>query len=606
MIPLNADNIDQIIEEFSSDELLDLGEDLLNIAIEMTMQEDLELPEIESVARSNDLLAIIPKVVASRLNKAEIYSQKFASLDYEDLIFAGYALSELRSIRKRLEDVLSLVERRTYDDLNDIYREIFEDLRENFEVNAALYRKALQNVNEAYRIQSRHLMTRAIEVYKKVTFYNFEHFLHKDVTVLEEYREHLNNAIELIESSEIHEKYADQLHGLRRTLILVMEALSTQAIGTGFSTKKLSYIHNILYHIRHNPEEYIFEVIQRFATISKEHALQGYMTPEEMAVRYKTRYIKHNRVLLSFISNPIDVSQDSMLEIANTILKNLSVALNVKLTFIRTGWLCDQITAAASKTTPGDSPLPYPQDELSSYYEQLIHSLRILEQYTINSNYLEDLQEKCYRTAIILVEWSGGDHLSEIIAVLERYQIYSARRLFVLRISTLCIFISSHSAIHLATIASEKILSVCRDVIQYKYDFLKPSSIYLESRFDLEYYREPVLSKIETGIQIVQTGQFPQQTEKETQQQVPVPFTPEEQARLKTFFSQLVIDCLALKVQELDTLPNILPEDQPITKEEILSRVAASKEHIKYFLKKHAKESQLFLETYHQHDEILF
>ncbi len=58
------------------------------------------------------------------------------------------------------------------------------------------------------------------------------------------------------------------------------------------------------------------------------------MTPEEIAVRYRTRYIKHNRVLLSFISNPIDVKQDFILEVINTILQNLSFALNVKLQFI--------------------------------------------------------------------------------------------------------------------------------------------------------------------------------------------------------------------------------------------------------------------------------
>lgn len=604
MIPLDADNIDQIMEEFSSDELLNLSEDLLNIAIELTMQDDLELPEIESVARSNDLLAIIPKVIAARLNKAEIYSQKFASLDHEDLIFAGYSINELRSIRKLLEDVLTLVERRTYDDLNDIYREVFDDLKENFEVNATLYRKALQNVNEAYRIQSRHLMTRAIEVYKKVTFYNFEHFLHENVSVLEEYQEHLNNAIELIESSEIHEKYVDQLHGLRKTLILVLEALNTQAIGTGFSTKKISYIHDILYHIRHDPEEYIFEVLQRFATTSKDHVLQGYMTPEEIAVRYKTRYTKHNRVLLSFISNPVDVSNDVVLEIGNNILKNLSIALNVKLGFIRTNRLCDQISNAASEAV--DSSVPYTQDKLSSDYDQLTYSLNILEQYTINSDYLEALQEKCYRTAIILLEWAEGDHLQEIIDVLQHYQIYAARRLFVLRISTLCIFISSHSAYQLSTIASEKILKVGRDVIQYKYDFLKPSSIYLESRFDLEHYREPVLSKIEAAIQIVQTGLPSERPSESPDSHSPDQFSAEEQDLLKPFFSQLVIDCLALKVQELDNLPIIVPENQSLTREEILLRIDASKDHISYFLKQYKEESHRFLETYQQQDEISF
>ncbi len=606
MIPVDADNLDQMIEEFSSDELLNLSEDLLKIAIELTMQDDLELPEIESVARSNDLLAIIPKIVASRLNKAELYSQKFTALDQEDLIFAGYTVDELRSVKKLLEDVLSLIERRSRDDLNDIYREVFDELKDNFEINPGFYRKALCKVNEAYRIQSRHLMTTAIEVYKKVTFYNFDHFLHQNPGELEEYQEHLTNAIELIESSEIQEKYGEQLHELRKTLILVLEALNTQAIGTGFSTKKISYIHDILYHIRQRPEEYIFEVLQRFSQLGKDRQrVEDYMPPEEIAVRYSSRYIKHNRVLLSFITNPIDVNQDILLESANTVLKNLSDALNVKLRFIRTGRLCEQILD--DYTTTDHLFSPYSQDVLKRYYDQLSYSLAILEKYTINSDYLENLQEQCYRISIKLVESSEEEHLEELISLVQRYQIYAARRLFALRISTLCIFISSRSARQLSHIATEKILTVCRDVIQYKYDFLKPSSIYLESRFDLEYYREPVLSKIDAALHILQTGEMEEAPETVSEEAVPEISTQleeEDESRLKPFFSQLVIDCLALKVQELDTLPTIVPADQPLTREEIVSRIDAAKDHIQYFLKQLNEESVLFLESYQPQDDV--
>ena len=603
MINLHDDNIDQIIEEFSSNELINLSDDLLKVAIELTLQEDLDISEIDSIARGNDLLAIIPKIIASRLNKAELYSQKFASFNQEDLVFAGYSITELRNIRKLLEDVISLVERQSRDDL---YREVFDELKDNFELDAAIYRNALNNVNEAYRIQSRHLMSHAIETYKKVTSYNFEHFLHEEIGVLEGYREHLNNAIELLESSEIRGKYAEQLHELRETLILVLEAMNTHIIGHGFSHKRISYIHDILYHIRHDPDEYIFKVIRRFATISHEKTLQGYMTPEEIAVRYRTRYIKHNRVLLSFISNPIDVNNDFILEVTNTLLQNLSIALNVKLQFIRTGQLCDQIFQASSGTDVDTKP-PYSQTSLESFYQQVNNILTILERYTINSDYLESLQEKCYRASVILLEWFQGDNSLEIIDILRRYQIYAARRLFVLRISTLCMFISSHSAGQLSSIASEKILTVCRDLIQFKYDFLKPSSIYLESMFDLDSYRKPVLSKIEEAITIVHSTQISQAetTPKSYQNIVPAPLhnipitlDSNEQISLKSFFSQLVIDCLALKVQELDEPPKDGAEERSLSRVEIQVQLASSKERTIYFLKKHQEENQLFLELY--------
>lgn len=593
MINLNDDNIDQIIEEFSSDELIHLSDDLLNIAIELTLQDDLDLSVVDSISKSNDLLVIIPKVIASRFNKADLYSRKFASFNNEDLVFAGYPVDELRHIRKLLEDVIALVEKRTTDDLHVLYHEIFEELKDNIEINVTLYRNALDNVNEAYRIQSRHLMSRAIEVYKHVTSSSSEHILYESVATLEAYQEHLHSAVELLESSDIQDKYSEQLHGLRNTLILVLESLNTHIIGTGFSGEKISHIHDILYHIRHEPEGYIFEVIRRFATISKERELLGYMSPEEIAVRYKTRYIKHNRVLLSLISNPINVNQEFLLEVANNILKNLSSALNVKLRFIRTGKLCNQIIDAFEKSG-SHKPSLYTQEELMSYYEQLSDLLAVLENYTTNSDYLEALQEKCCRATIILLEWFADDHLPKLEDVVQRYQVYAARRLFTLRISTLCMLISSRSAHQLSFIASEKILTVCRDLIQYKYDFLKPSSIYLEAMFDLDRYREPVLSKIEEAVQLIQTTQninqeIPQQTS---------PLSPQQQARLKAFFSPLVIDCLAMKVQEFDDSTTVMPEDTPLSKEDIQIRINSSKDRINYFLRKHEEESQLFIETY--------
>ncbi len=606
MVDLQDDNIDQILKEFSSDDLIHLSDDLLNIAIDLTLQDDLDLSTIESIARSNDLLAIIPKVIASRFNKANLYSRKFASFDTEDLIFAGYTIVELRHIRKLLEDVISFIEKRSHDDLNIIFHEIFEELKDNFEVNATLYQNALKNVNDAYRIQSRHLMNRAIEVYKRVTSSSFEHILYQSVATLEDYQEHLNNGIKLLESSDIHDKYSEQLQGLRKTLILVLESLNSTIIGTGFSGKKISYIHDILYHIRHDPEAYIFEVIRRFATVSKERILLSYMSPKEIAVRYKTRYIKHNRVLLSLISNPIDVSQDFLLEVANTILKNLSIALNVKLQIIRTGKLCHQIIQAAEKSAT-HKRCPYTHEELRAYSDHLGALLDMLEKYTTNSDYLENLQEKCYRAAIILLEWFEDDHLPEIGDVAQRYQIYAARRLFTLRISRLCMFISSLTEYQLACIASEKNLTVCRDLIQYKYDFLKPSSIYLEAMFDLEYYREPVLAKVEKAIRTLQTAQSsqltpgnnsPQEDANQESQLSSSSFSPQEHIQFKSFLSHLVINCLALKVQEFDDSPNLVPDDESISKDDILIRINSSRERISYFLREHEEESQIFMEKY--------
>lgn len=591
MIPFDAEHIDQIVDEFSSDELINLSDDLLQIAIELTLQDDLNISAVD-FNKGNELLVIIPKVIASRLNKAETFCKKFTELNKEDLIFVGYSLNELAGIRKLLEDVITLIERRTQDDLNVLYHEVLEELKSSVSLDVDLYRQALENVNEAYRIQGRHVMTRAIEVYKRVTVYDFEHFLHEDIQTVEGYRDHLSQAVDLLEQSELGEKFATQLHGLRNTLILVLEALNANTIGTGFSRKRMSYIDEILFHIRYEPDDYIFEVIRRFSRVSPDRVLQDYMKPEEIAIRYRTRYIKHNRVLLSLISNPIDVSQDFVLEVANNIVKNLSTALNVKLQFIRTGTICDLLIGADSDSE--NTPPPYTQAELTDAYKQVGDVLTVLENYTIRSDYLEMLQEKCYQAAIRILEWFQDEFLLELAETLRRYQIYAARKLFTLRISTLCLVVSSNKPEELMELASEKILRVCCDLIQYRYDFLKPSSVYLESRFDLEKYRTPVLDNIE------ETIQFIRHTASKTTESSP---EASLEHRQKPVFSQMVIDSLALKVQELDDSPQSLLDDKATTKRQVRMRISTSKERIAHFLKQYEADRQLFVQHY-QSDEL--
>lgn len=601
MISLDENNIDQILDEFSSDELIDLSDDLLRVAIELTLQEDLDITEVDSISRGNDLLAVIPKIIGSRLNKAELFSRKFVELKREDLVFVGYTVTDLRNIRKLLEDVVNLIEKRTLDDLHALYHEVFEELKDTSELDPTLYRNALKNVNEAYKIQSRHLMTRAIEVYKHVMEYDFEFFLQENESILEKYREQLDNAIELLQTSEVGDKFSAQLQGLRKTLILVLEVLNANTIGAGFSEKKISHIHDILYHIRDNPDEYIFEVIRRFANISSDRILLDYMTPEEIAIRYRTRYIKHNRVLLSFISNPIHVNDDFVLEAVNNILKNLSVGLNVKLQFIRTSNICDQIIVLSSEQKSKGLP-SYTQEELNDYYRQVKDVLAILEKYSIRSEYLDALQEKCYRVAISILEWFKDEFLLELADILRRYQIYAARKLFTLRISTLCRFTSSHTPAEVSQIASKKILLTCHDLIQYNYDFLKPTSGYLESMFDLEKYRLPVLSKIEAATQLIETGQASQSSvEKAKGQTIQDNLTAASESEKKPEFrfSQMVIDCLALKVQELDDSPQAVQEDKTTTKREIRIRIETSKERIQYFLRQYKEESRLFAGSEH-------
>lgn len=606
MIPLHDNNIDQIIEEFSSDELVNLSEDLLQIAIELSLQDNLDLLSMDSsIARGNDLLVIIPKILASRFDKAEVYSRKFTSLNTEELLLSGYSLEELRNIRKLLEDVISLIEKRSSAELHTIYQEVFEELKDSFEINVDLYRDALHNVNEAYRILSRHLMMRAIEVYKHVTFYNFEHFLHEKIEVLEEYQKHLDNAIELLESSEMVERYPEQLHGLRKTQILVLEAINAQTVGTGFSQKRFSYIHDILYHIRDNPEEYIFQVLRRFASFSSENTLRNYMPPEEIAVRHKTKYIKHNRVLMSFLSNSINVSQDTILEITNNILKNLSSALNVKLQFVRASLLCDQIIATSAE----HQKCLYTKRQLNSFYKQLEDALHIMEIYLVNSDYLEALQEKCYRTAVMVLEWFETEPLFELANLFQRYQLYISHRLFVLRISILCMFISSHSAQELSQLASERILTVCRELVQYKYDSLKPSSVYLETMFDLEHYRDPVLAKLDVALQYVQgVPTVPPETAEMSEEEAVLSQFSKEHLGAKHLMlpslSQLIIDCLALKVQELDKpLSPLLPGEDSYNND-LHYQMESSRERIEYFLKQYQEEKQHFMSSYKEDDDL--
>lgn len=601
MIPFDAENIDQVVDEFSSDELINLSDDLLQIAIELTLQDDLNISAVD-FNKGNELLVIIPKVIASRLNKAETFCKKFAELAKEDLIFAGYSLSELAGIRKLLEDVISLIEHRTQDDLNVLYHEVFEELKSSVSLDAGLYKKALENVNEAYRIQGRLVMTRAIDIYKRIKAYDFEQFLQEGMQSVEEYREHLSQAVELLESSDLGEKFVEQLHGLRNTLILVLEALNANTIGAGFSRKRMSYIDEILFHIRHEPDEYIFETIRRFSRVSQDRVLLDYMKPEEIAIRYRTRYIKHNRVLLSLISNPIDVSQDFVLEVANNILKNLSTALNVKLQFVRTGNICDHLIERS--VNPANTPPPYTQAELTDAYKQVGAVLTILENYTIRSDYLETLQGKCYQVAILILEWFKDEFLLELAETLRRYQIYAARKLFTLRISTLCLVVSSNAPKDLMQLASEKILRVCRDLIQYRYDFLSPSSVYLESRFDLEKYRTPVLENIEETIQAIQQASVEKtQSEDEILSAEPRSTESSFEYRKKSVFSQMVIDSLALKVQELDDSPRTLLGDKAATKREIRIRISTSKERIAHFLKQFEEDRQLFLQ-YYQSEEL--
>ena len=47
MIPFDVENIDQILEEFSSDELVNLSDDLLRIAIELALQDDLNISAVD-------------------------------------------------------------------------------------------------------------------------------------------------------------------------------------------------------------------------------------------------------------------------------------------------------------------------------------------------------------------------------------------------------------------------------------------------------------------------------------------------------------------------------------------------------------------------------
>lgn len=591
MMPLADDNIEQLIEAFSSDELMNLSEDLLNIAIELTLQDDFDLSMTGSIAKSNDLLAIIPKIIASRLSKADLYSRKFLALDYEDLAFAGYSLEELRGIRKLFEDVIALFEKRSFSESNLLYRDVFEELKDSVEIDCDLYRRALNKVNEAYKIQSRHVMNAAIEVYKRVNAMNFEHLLHEKLFVLEEQQRHLNNAIELLESKDFQDKYSEQLSGLRTTLIVVLEAISTQTINADVSKKRTLSLDDILYHTRNNPEEYILRVLRRFAHISKDRKLSGYLLPEEIAARYKSSYIKHNRVLLSVISNPLHVRQADLLILTNEVLKNLSSALNVKLTFVETCRLCQEVLRE-----PGDTfGQTYSPEQRRQLLARILDVLRILEAYPTNSEYLETLQGKGYEAALVLLQSMQAAQSLAMANLLRQYQVYTARRLFALRISRLCMYISAHTPRQLSRLASERVLTLCRDLVRYKYDSLRPSSVYLEAMFDLDEYKDPVLMKLEKTLQILQ-GKIPSENDDSTA-------VVQERITLSPSFSQLVIDCFALKVQELDKVVEPLTSSYDMSPSELQAHIDSSRERIHYFLAQHQQENQLVVTTYEEDQE---
>ncbi|GAK52126.1 hypothetical protein U14_03376 [Candidatus Moduliflexus flocculans] len=591
MMPLADDNIEQLIEAFSSDDLMNLSEDLLNIAIELTLQDDFDLSMTGSIAKSNDLLAIIPKIIASRLSKADLYSRKFLALDYEDLAFAGYSLEELRGIRKLLEDVIALFEKRSFSESHLLYRDVFEELKDSIEVDLELYRRALNNVNDAYKIQSRHVMNAAIDVYKRVNAMNFEHLLHEKLFVLEEQQRHLNNAIELLESKDFQDKYSEQLSGLRTTLIVVLEAISTQTINADVSKKRALSLDNILYHTRNNSEEYILRVLRRFAHISKDRKLSGYLLPEEIAARYKSSYIKHNRVLLSVISNPLHVRQADLLILTNEVLKNLSSALNVKLTFVETCRLCQEVLRESGETFEQTSP----PEQRRQLLARIIDVLRILETYPTNSEYLETLQGKGYEAALVLLQSMQAAQSLAMANLLRQYQVYTARRLFALRISRLCMYISAHTPRQLSRLASERVLTLCRDLVRYKYDSLRPSSVYLEAMFDLDEYKDPVLMKLEKTLQILQ-GKIPIELDDSTA-------VVQERITLTPSFSQLVIDCFALKVQELDKVVEPLTSSYDMRPSELQAHIDSSRERIHYFLAQHQQENQLVVTTYEEDQE---
>ncbi len=592
MIPLADDNIEQLIEAFSSDELMNLSEDLLNIAIELTFQDDFDLSMTGSIAKSNDLLAVIPKIVAARLSKADLYSRKFLALDHEDLAFAGYSLEELRGIRKLLEDVVSLFEKRSFSESRLLYRDVFEELKDSIEIDLDLYRRALDKVNDAYKIQSRHVMNAAIDVYKRVNAMNFEHLLHEELFVLEEQQRHLNNAIELLESADFQDKYAEQLAGLRTTLIVVLEAISTQTISSDVAKKRTLSLDDILYHTRSNPAEYILRVLRRFAHISNDRTLTGYLPPEEIAARYDTSYIKHNRVLLSVISNPIQTHQAELLTLTNEVLKNLSSALNVKLAFVEACRLCDELGQIPDETVER----AYSLEQRRQFLASITNVLRILETYPTNSEYLETLQGKGYEAAMMLMQHLQAAHSLTMANLLRQYQVYTARRLFALRISRLCMYISAHTPHQLSRLASERILTVCRDLVRYKYDSLRPSSVYLEAMFDLDEYKDPVLSKLDNALQFV-AGNAAESDDDDQET------TVQERITLLPSFSQLVIDCFALKVQELGKVIEPLTPENEISPSELQAYIDSSRERIRYFLTQHQTENQLVVTSYEEDQE---
>lgn len=249
------------------------------------------------------------------------------------------------------------------------------------------------------------------------------------------------------------------------------------------------------------------------------------------------------------------------------------MALNIKLQFVRTQALCSKLL----ETDPEVSLCTYSQTKLNELYGRLTNVNEILESYPVHSKYLEELQEYCYKALIAILKCFGNEYLLELADIFRRYQTYAARKLFTLRISILCRYIYIQTEEELAAITSIKIMTVCRGLIEYQYHFLKPKSGLLDTEFDLEWYREPVLQKIESTIRYMQSEQANRTTQEK--------FT-------KSLFSQLVIDSLALKVQELDDSTRKIREDKIVSVPELQGRIKSAQERIRYFLKQHDEESQ--------------
>jgi len=145
-------------------------------------------------------------------------------------------------------------------------------------------------------------------------------------------------------------------------------------------------------------------------------------------------------------------------------------------------------------------------------------------------------------------------------------------------------------------------------LIEYKYGSLNPASLQFEAMFELERYRMPILTKIDTVLPLLRANLAAKAgggaRVSAASESAETALSAEEQSLRKTFLSQLVIDCLALKVQELDESPQF-HVDPASSAAEIDTQIASARERISYFLKSHQEESQQFIEIY-QHGLDLF